>query len=208
MGLEPTNDNSTGGQMRSVAGEHTGQQEEVRHTDHEIIRRYQRSRDPSDLNELVDRHLERVRRLVFEMVLDDTVADDCTQEVFLRVVRGLNSFRGNAQFSTWLYRVTMNTVYSYLKRQRPVAPLEETSEPRSSGAAPDEASMQSELVGEIEAAVRDLSPKLRAAIVLTSLHHKSPQEAAQIEGCTAGTMYWRIHEARKQLKHTLHRHLK
>ena len=205
MALERTNENSIGGQP--VVDATRRHQVESPRTDHEIIERFQQSGDPLVLNELVERHLERVRRLALEMVFDEGVADDCTQEVFLRVVRGLGSFRGSAQFSTWLYRVTMNTVYSYLKRQRPATPLEESPEPQSTGAAPDEASMQSELVHEIDTAMRDLSPKLRAAIVLTSIHHKTPQEAAEIEGCTTTTIYWRIHEARKQLKHSLKQHL-
>lgn len=191
--------------MRSAVDDTQEQHDAVR-PDHEIIEHFQKSGDTAVLNELVDRHLERVRRLVFEMVLDDGVADDVTQEVFLRVVRSLNSFRGSSRFSTWLYRVTMNTVYSHLKRQRPTAPLEESTEPQSTGATPDEASMQSELVDEIQGAVHGLSPKLRAAIILTTVHHKSPQEAAEIEGCTVTTIYWRIHEARKQLKRSLQRY--
>jgi len=52
------------------------------------------------------------------MVLDDGTADDVTQEVFLRVVRHLPTFDGRSKFSTWLYRVAMNTCHSYLERAR------------------------------------------------------------------------------------------
>ena len=54
--------------------------------------------------------------MVFQMVLDHSLADDVTQEVFLRAFRGLSGFRGKSKFSTWLYRVAMNTTRSFLAR--------------------------------------------------------------------------------------------
>jgi RNA polymerase sigma-70 factor (ECF subfamily) len=59
----------------------------------------------------------------------------------------------------------------------------------------------------VEAALGELSPKLRGAIVLTSLQNLEAKEAARIEGCTTATMYWRIHEARRQLKKRLKKYL-
>ena len=64
----------------------------------------------------------------------------------------------------------------------------------------ERAAVRAELDGLIAQALDKLSPKLRAAIVLTALHHCSPNEVAQIEGCSTGTVYWRIHEAREQLQ--------
>ena len=84
--------------------------------DEDLIRSYRASGSESALNELVGRHIGQIRRLVFSMVLDDAVADDLTQDVFLRAIRGLASFDGRSQFSTWIYRVAMNTVYSHLDR--------------------------------------------------------------------------------------------
>jgi DNA-directed RNA polymerase specialized sigma24 family protein len=63
--------------------------------------------------------------------------------------------------------------------------------------------MRSGLDLAIEAAIRDLPPKLRAAIVLTAIEQFTVQKAARVEGCAIGTMYWRIHEARKLLKQRL-----
>jgi RNA polymerase sigma-70 factor (ECF subfamily) len=63
--------------------------------------------------------------------------------------------------------------------------------------------MEAELDGQIRAALSELSPKLRAAIVLASVEGFGAREAARIEGCTTATMYWRIHQARKELRHRL-----
>jgi len=161
------------------------------------------------LDELVSRHITKVRAIVFPMVLDDAVADDLTQEAFLRAVRGLSSFDGRSRFTTWLYRVAMNVVYSHLDRcgRSPVVFRAEVPETSTGESRPERAAVQNELEQDIEAALAALSPKLRAAIVLTCLEGKSASEAADIERCSTATMYGRVHEARKQLRERLARHL-
>jgi RNA polymerase sigma factor (sigma-70 family) len=74
-------------------------------------------------------------------------------------------------------------------------------------AAPDSQLLSAELSADIEQALGELSPTLRAAMVLTSLQGLSPTEAAEVEECSTSTMYWRIHEARKQLRQRLKEHL-
>lgn len=143
------------------------------------------------------------------MVLDETVADDLTQEVFLRVVRHLGDFRGESGFSTWLARIAMNVVYSHWRRGR-AAPVEFRPEPpdaAGSNPGPARAALCGELEDEIGAALAALPPKLRATIVLTSTQQMTAPEAAQVEGCSTATMYWRIHEARKQLRRRLESYL-
>jgi RNA polymerase sigma-70 factor (ECF subfamily) len=178
--------------------------------DAELITAYKQSGAREALDALMRRHLGRVRNVVFQMVLDDSVADDLTQEVFLRAFVGLRSFNGKSTFSTWLYRVAMNTTYSHFERRKrsliddTATPPEPASRPH---AGPEQTAMQTELQSQVEAALAELSPKLRAAIVLTSLQQLDTAEAAEIEGCSASTMYWRVHEARKQLKARLKGHL-
>lgn len=178
--------------------------------DAELIAAYQQNGAREALDALLRRHLGRVRNLVFQMVLDDAVADDLTQEVFLRTCAGLRSFNGKSAFSTWLYRVAMNTAYSHLQRRKrsPIDDAATVPEPLSRPhTGPEQTAIQTELQSQVEAALAELSPKLRAAIVLTSLQQLDAAEAARIEGCSASTMYWRIHEARKQLKIRLKDHL-
>jgi RNA polymerase sigma-70 factor (ECF subfamily) len=123
---------------------------------------------------------------------------------------GLGGFNGRARFSTWLYRVAMNTVHGFLARQcrSPVTYCSEVPEGVPSRATvPDSVAMQSELESAIEAALQELPPKLRAAVVLMTLEQIEVGEAARIEGCSRATMYWRIHEARKRLKQRLEEYL-
>ena len=178
-------------------------------SDEELVASYQRSGETSLLEELVPRHLPRVSALVGQMVLDESAAEDVVQEVFLRAFRQLGGFRGKSSFGTWLYRVALNTTYTYLKRQRR-SPIEYRAVLRDPGtvrAGPEDTVLQAELDGEIEAALAELSPKLRAAVALISIEGLKVSEAAKIENCTTATMYWRIHEARKQLRHRLRDYL-
>ena len=148
--------------------------------------------------------------MISQMVINDADADDLTQEVFLRAIRGINGFQGKSRLSTWLYRIAMNTVHDFLRGQNRPQPapgevLEDLADLRAS--TPERLAIAGELNNAISAAVGSLPPTLRAAVVLTILQGLRVHEAAEIEGCTAATMYWRIHKARKILKKRLEEYL-
>ncbi len=179
-------------------------------SDEQLIDCYRESGQRQALEELVGRYLGKVRGTVYAMVLDASLADDLTQEVLLRAIRGLAGFHGRATFSTWLYRVAMNTTHSFLARRcrSPVTFRRELPDlPSAASKSAERTAIGSELDGAIRAALADLTPKLRAAIVLTALEQLDAAAAARIGGCSTATMYWRIHEARKQLKKRLEGHL-
>ncbi len=150
-------------------------------TDEEIIAAFQASGDATTLDALIGRHLERVRNLAYRLVLCDAAADDITQDVFMKVIRGANTFRGDAKFSTWLYRITVNAAREHL-RKKPLTTVADVDLPGSpSEAAPVEAdAMRSELLAAIEHGLGKLSVKLRAAIVLTAIEGLTVKEAADI----------------------------
>ncbi len=179
-------------------------------SDEQIIAKYQDSGEKSDLDELFERHLSRVRNVVFRIVLCNAMADDITQEVFVKVIRSACTFRAEASFSTWLYRIAVNTAKEHLRKQTQIRKLQKELHKKNHRPSerPDQVAMLGETISEIEQALAKLSPKLRTAIVLTALEQLSPKEAAAIEGCTTATMHWRIHQARKQLKQLLHQVLK
>ncbi|MBC7821400.1 MAG: sigma-70 family RNA polymerase sigma factor [Planctomycetaceae bacterium] len=174
-------------------------------TDEQLVERFQNAGCAQAASELVRRHLRRVRAVIFPMVLDQSVADDLTQETFLRAWRGLSGFRAEARFSTWLTRIAWNVVQDEVsRRERSVTVVADSIEIACSVTGrPDEAVLHRELDQQITAALASLSAKLRAAIVLTGLQQLSPAEAAELEGCSVATMYWRIHEARRLLEQRL-----
>ncbi len=183
--------------------------------DEQLIANYKASGTTADLDELFERHLGKVRNVAFRIVLCNATADDITQEVFVKVIRSMHTFRGQASFSTWLYRITVNTVREHLRKRSHVHKFvehnqttdEQQADERQSerqSERPEQAAIFGETVIEVEQALAKLSAKLRTAIVLTAIEHLSPKEAAAIEGCSMATMHWRIHQARKQLKQLLH----
>ncbi len=178
-------------------------------SDDDLIAAIRLGRDREALEQLVRKYLPQVRSIVLQMTLSDATADDVTQEVFLRAIRGLSGFNGRAKFSTWLYRIAKNTAQTHLQQQSRSRTRQEPEKTDGLAAmsSPDRQLLDEELSGQIEQALRQLTPALRAAIVLTALQGLSPAEAADVEQCSAATMYWRIHEARKQLRRRLKEHL-
>jgi RNA polymerase sigma-70 factor, ECF subfamily len=125
----------------------------------------------------------------------------------LRALRGLSGFRAEAKFSTWLTRIAWNVVQDEVARRDRQQTTRPPDEFHSKSNPPESVLLHRELDEQIQAALAELSPKLRAAIVLTGFRSFTAEEAAEMEGCTASTMYWRIHEARRLLELRLARYL-
>lgn len=171
---------------------------------------FQTSKSAAALDELVMRHLTTVRNLAYRIVLCNASADDVTQDVFAKVIQHATSFRGNAKFSTWLYRITVNSAKEHIRRRRVTLNIAESNDQivNAEHQRPEQKIMDDELAGKVEHAMAELSTKLRTAVVLTSIEQLSAKEAAVIEGCSTATMHWRVHQARRQLKRLLHGYLK
>ena len=175
-------------------------------SDEQLVAAWRTSGDRALLEALATRHLATVRRMVHSMTLDDGLADDLAQEVLLRAFRSLESFEGRSRFTTWLYRIAMNTVNHALDRQRR-SPIDGNAAlpdgVASRAESPVARARRVELDGAVGQALAALPTKLRAAIVLVTIEDLDPAEAARIEGCTRATIYWRLHEARKRLAELL-----
>lgn len=171
--------------------------------------------DTHDQFEAIVRTYERrVYNLACQMLGDPEEARDATQEIFLRVHQNLESFRFEAKFSTWLYRLAMNYLLNYRKRwlRTRFERLEELmagrrTEPVHAGRAPDQYVLDREKADIVRQAIGKLSPKLRAALVLKDLQGLSYSEITDILGVTEGTVASRLSAARSRLARRL-RHLK
>lgn len=179
-------------------------------SDDALLLRHGRGTDLAALDLLIQRHLAKVRSIVFPIVLNEDDADEVTQEVFARAISSLSSFRGNAKFSTWLYRIAVNVAYSHLaarKRVRAQLAHDMDRKPSAGELEPDQAANRSEIESDIEIALGQLSPRLRSAIVLICIEGMDMKEAAKVSGCNRATLYWRLHEGRRILRTLLSRHL-
>jgi RNA polymerase sigma-70 factor (ECF subfamily) len=170
--------------------------------DIELIDRYLGG-EVDAFNELMDAHEDRVFAICLRMLRDRDAALDATQDTFLTVFRKVDRYKATAAFSTWLYRVTVNTCYDYLRKQkrRQADRLPETHD------VPDPKSQDAfesvDVRPDIEAALADLSPEFRSAIVLVDLQGMSIEQASDTLEVPTGTTKSRLFRARKQLSQSL-----
>ena len=146
---------------------------------------------------LVRRHAPRVHMLASNLVGPGS-ADDVVQEVFLSVHRSLKTFRGDAQFSTWLHRVALNACYSLLRRRQPEA-LESVPEPQSQ-ADPVGRSENTQLRERLAWAMNQLPGDQREAVALRELSGLDYAAIAEIMGTEVGTVKSRIARGRSTLR--------
>ena len=170
--------------------------------DRDLIRRYLAG-DVEAFNELMTAHENRVFSICLRMLRNRDGALDATQDVFLTVFRKADRYKEQAAFSTWLYRVTVNTCYDHLrrsKRKRTEAMPEhfDPSDPRGG-----DAMSAVELRPDIERALQNIAPEFRAAAILVDLEGMSLEGAADTLGIPIGTVKSRVFRARRQLAQEL-----
>jgi RNA polymerase sigma-70 factor, ECF subfamily len=148
--------------------------------------------DVDAFSKLVQEHSGLVHRIALR-VLGAEDAQDASQEVWIRVWANIKNFRGESAFSTWLYRITMNTCLGALrkKRTREARELDEGTAypPETPGvdADPEEAALGSERRNEIWAALRHVRAEHGAALVLRHMEGLSYAEVAEVLGVPVGT---------------------
>ena len=160
--------------------------------------------DRSAFATLLERHYDRIYRLAWRWVGRRDVAEDVAQEVCLKLATAIRSFRADATFSTWAYRIAYNAAIDHVRAQRRTEPTEageiERLVDQAGAARSPEAAV---LDGELWDAVRALPAQQRDAVLLVYGEDMSHAEAAELMGCTEKTVSWHLHEARKRLKGAL-----
>ena len=171
-------------------------------TDVELVTRYLEG-DPAAFEELVRAHENRVFGICLRMLKNRDAALDATQDTFLTVFRKADRYKAEAAFSTWLYRVTVNTCYDHLRRQqrKRTEPIPEGHDPADQDAA--SAIRAVEVRPDIEAALATLTPEFRAAVVLVDLEGLSLEQASDSLDVPIGTVKSRVFRARRQLAREL-----
>jgi RNA polymerase sigma-70 factor, ECF subfamily len=159
--------------------------------------------DPAAFEELVRHHQHMVHSLTYRMTGSLADAEDLAQETFIRAYEQIGSFRGTSKFSTWLYRIAVNTCLNWrqgeARRFRLQTRAAEEFFTRQTGGE----SSSADESNEIRAALLKLPAKQRAAIVLTIYDGLNHAEAAHVLGCSETTVSWRVFAAKRKLKHWL-----
>lgn len=166
-------------------------------------------------SELFEQYHKRVLHVAYRLCGNIQEAEDITQEVFLKVFKGISNFHAAATFFTWLYRITVNLCLDK-KRKRQRREKYDANAGLDSGSnnfdqavsnesthALDQEIWQDELQEMLQRALNKIKPKLRTVIVLKDIEGLSYREVAQIVDCSEGTISSRLNRGRKQLKNIL-----
>ena len=169
-----------------------------------------RDGDLEAFNKLVLKYQDRVFDTVYRLAGDYEDARDLAQDCFLKAYMGLNAFRGQSSFYTWLFRIAVNCALSGRRRtaryDQHVVGRYETPEDLGSAGADGEAAEPSRVVQQQEErqavleALRRLGPDQRAVIVLKDIEGADYGQMAEILQCPRGTVKSRVHRARQALR--------
>lgn len=170
----------------------------------EILQRC-REGDPESFGELFERYKDQVWSVAFHLSRNADLAEDLTQQVFLKLFDKVKLFRGQSQFSTWLYRVVVNAFLDHKRRRRPDYQLEDAVVAPALRREPaqERRLARQELSSEVRRGLLQLSEKLRTPLVLRYLAGLSYQEIAQAMDLSPGTVASRISRGHAKLAQVL-----
>ncbi len=185
-------------------------------SDNDLILKAQKG-DEKAFCELIYRYDKKALAIITSYRNNEDTAKDIYQEVFLRVYRGLKNFRFESEFSTWLYRITVNVCITFKEREKRNRHLsideefgggEEESETTlaeiiAGDSEADEETISSELRGHINEAIETLSPKQKMAFTLKHFQDLKIREIAKLMNCTDGAVKKYLFIATNKLKEEL-----
>ena len=176
-------------------------------SDRNLVRRA-KAGDTGAFDALVEKYQHRILNLAGRYVSDHTARQDVAQEAFIKAWRNIKTFRGDSQFYTWLFRITINTAINHqaVARRRPerTLPLNDEGAPSMDDMQVDldtpEGKVQAEEISAIvNEVISELSEDLRVAITLRELEGMSYEQIAYIMNCPIGTVRSRIFRAREAI---------
>ncbi len=154
---------------------------------------------------LVERHMKQAYNIAYRFVSDHDDADEVAQEAFVRAFRSLGSFRGDAGFSTWLYRIVVNLSLNQVRQNK--KRMEREIDPdravmiSTATVAPGE---QGILTGHLQQALNELPTLQRSVVILRHIDGLSTREVSQILHCSEGTVKTHLFRGLKKLRAKLH----
>jgi len=157
------------------------------------------ARDRGVERAVYDQHVDRVFRLALRMTGNTALAEDLTQDVFMRVFERLHQFRGDSGLGTWVHRVAISVILNAIKKRSTTATRELPLE-ASIAAASRSGELELDVRERVRAAVAQLPEELRVVILLYDVEGYSHNEVADMMGITAGACRMRLLRARQLLR--------
>ena len=188
--------------MQSVERAYAEKRMAEKEADAELVRLAQAG-DERAFQALVVKYQRRIARHVARYVKRANDVEEVVQDAFMRAYRGLASYRGDASFYSWLYRIASNAAFSFLKKNAGELPVadersDDGFEPGLTDEQTPERVLLARQIGQVvERAMARLQPELTEALVLFEVEGKSYKEIAQMLGTPIGTVRTRIFRARE-----------
>jgi len=165
-----------------------------------------REGDEAAFNQLFRSHRDTVTRIVYRVLgpTPEAEVEDVVQDVFIHVFRSLKNFRGDARFTTWLYRLTTNVARMHIRKKRSRPRFADVSIPEATDDddttnRPDAATDRGRRIEALYALVQELSEKKREVLVLHDFEGMAAKEIAEIVEAPVLTVRTRLFYARKEL---------
>ena len=166
---------------------------------------------PDAFGELVSRYQDRLYNSVYRIVENGEDAADVVQEAFVNAYQSLASFKGDAEFFTWMYRIAFNAAISLKRKRRPTVSLDASRERGMSIDVPDESANgqpgdaleRSEILLALERAMAQLSAEHRSVLVMKDIDGLKYEQIAAVMVIPVGTVRSRLHRARLELRDLL-----
>ena len=185
--------------------------------DTELVARAQRGEAPA-FRAIMQRYNRRLYRVARGIVRDDGEAEDVVQEAYMRAFAHLRHFRGEASFSTWLTRITLNEALGRVRRRRGTVDIEVLDRaaqgdsrilmfPTVAGSNPEADAAQAQVRTLLERAIDELPDAFRTVFVMRAIEEMSIEETASQLGLRPETVKTRLHRARRLLRQALDRKL-
>jgi RNA polymerase sigma factor, sigma-70 family len=149
---------------------------------------------------LFETYKDRVFSIAVYSLGDRAVADDVTQQIFLKLFTAIRQFRGDSEFTTWLYRMVVNACHDERRRTKRIAAWGDTVVEPSGDKKPQESQYaRQEIAAVVQAAIGQLKPTFRMPILLKYVEGLSYEEIAEVMGCSKGTVASRLNRGHTEL---------
>jgi len=178
-------------------------------SDHQLTEQA-KAGDARAFGQLVERHYDMIYNIAYKWCGHREDAEDITQEVCVKLARYLDSFQGNSTFSTWLYRITLNTIKDNFRRRSTRQNNESSTDIQNSDEdnytngiqlSTPASQEDSVMLQQVWKAIGQLPEKQKAAVIMVLSEGLSHKQAAEVLESTESAISWHISDARKKLQH-------
>ena len=167
--------------------------------------------DDETFSRIVEEYTDYAYNIAYRMLNNPADADDVVQDAFLSAYRARDRFRGDAQVTTWLYRIVVNAALQRIRKEKKpramAAGTVEDIDVMDWSPGPESQTLNSELRDKLEEAIGELSEDLRTAVVLRDVEQLSTEEAAEIVGVSVPAFKARLHRGRVALREHLNEYV-